>query len=470
MIFVSIFLYVIIYRILIITLSKTLKNYFRFPLNDSAVYFYFGDFYLQKKSKYDERNLLSNKPLRFHSFFVYFFFKVFPRNFILKKSFFPNLMLFILGIFLFFNYLFYINFNIHSITYIILILIFLPENIFFREWNINFISFSPRLLVILTNSFYWLLYLNINKSDFHLIYIIVIILGVISLFLSNFSRQSFVISNILFSIIDLSFNLYFIISIFLFFIVSPKKNFSLFYNQLLIFKWQSKRFFSKKLFNFITIKQNILTPIILFLLLIITFENKSYFNFFLVLTIIYIFTSLNFFSSIGENWRYITVNYFFIAPIVLYDFITNNKIFEINFFLILILHFFILILLNYNIRSLDKNSKSVHDLVKLNSEVKQKLKNARWYGAPFVTPVYMMNIKLGEGMLFFNKGEYDREIINPEIFPYIEFKDEIINNFNITHSIIHKDHLQNVIKKANFDLKKVKLLCETKNFLIYEII
>lgn len=465
------YIFIFFHRYLIVVINKNIKNYFSIcPLNDSSVYFYYSDFYRYNKiNQFDYRNLLSTNPVRFRQWYSWFFSRLIKREILFKNSFIPNLLIFNIAIIIYSLFLYSINYSFKEIVIVLLILIILPENIILRIWNINFFSFSPRLLVILFNSIYWFIFLKFQSENIFLYYSILIVFGIINLYLSNFSRQSFFLTNLFFSFFSINCFLILVISIFFFLIISPSRNYLLIKNQIIIFSWQFRRFNKKNLINRTTVKQNIYSPILLIFLISLCEDTDVKF-FLIVILLIYSITSLSYFSFIGENWRYISTNYIFLAPIIIFDkLIYYTKYVDYFILLLPVVVLSLTYFLNLSQKRFDREVDVVKDIEKIIKD-KKYLKKANWYAAPYLISMYPMNFSYGKATLMFNKGEFDRSEFPATSYPYIPLNKDLIIKYKLTHVLILKNKLEEINRKKIISSNiKLNLIEQNKSIQLFEI-
>ena len=189
---------------------KNLLQFFKAgPISDSAAYFYLLTYLNKKKNpkdKHDHRNLLTPKGQNRQSLYVYLFSKIFSANFIFKYSWFPNYFIQLVFIVLI-SILINIYFTGYQSMWLLCIFFFyfLPPNLIVNDNNINFLGFSPRFTVLIFNSLYWFIVLYClqnNHQLFPYLFFVLIPLGISSLYISVFSRQSFLFSNLFFFIVS----------------------------------------------------------------------------------------------------------------------------------------------------------------------------------------------------------------------------------------------------------------------------
>ena len=286
--------YLFLSRLLLVILNKSLRKYFKMPMFDSAHYYYYYSFYINNKiGDIDYRSLLSLKPVTKPLWFCFFTAKILSPKLLYNYSFIPNLFLFLIGLIFLTVLSTYMGIEQNQLIFILILVALFPDNLIFRIYNINFLSFSPRYITVLINSFYWFIVINYELFSHNYLYFVLIFLGVIALQISFFSRQAFIFTNLIFFFFDTSNFVLFTISFALFFLLNPKEKIKIFLEQFKIMKWQFLRLKSQKLFHS-TIKENIW--IILTLLISIFFfeqYNLKSLHFFLTKLIFYIITSLS---------------------------------------------------------------------------------------------------------------------------------------------------------------------------------
>ena len=81
-----------------------------------------------------------------------------------------------------------------------------------------------------------------------------------------------------------------------------------------------------------------------------------------------------------------------------------------------------------------------------------------------------MNFSYGNATLMFNKGEFDRSEIPPDMYPYIPLNNELIIKYKLTHVLILKTKIKEIKSKKIISSEvKLNLIEQNKSIQLFEI-
>ena len=489
----AIFFFLIIARLLFIVCNKKL---FRFlskgPCGDATTYFYLIQFFRKNTCGVpDERSLITNLPVVFPSLYTKMVARLFSDKFLFRFQWVPNYMLFVVGtgIFCFIIQDFYLS----SQGYFFLIscialFISNPDNISIDNLRIHFLVLQPRYFAMLANSLFWLLFLTYDNSLF--LNFISVILLIITLNVSKFSRQSILFTVLLFSIISFSLHALILMSIsILCSILLFRKEFwpSLLpqikysYAYYLTYYKPKKtnvflRDFMANIFSRPFVQSYPYVPIFLFMIFPFIYpcdfhlftNDLSSFN--LGLFIIFFFTAIRKFAFLGECWRYLSFNYYYIFPIYGSLYLVNLNIdFESkSFILALILGFNLINVLIKKNALFENTIDSLKTLLERNN---QSLQKAVWYGIPYRASTSAVALGIGEKTFEFQYGNSSKEIIDKyfDQYPYLKWNTKIIEDHKVTHILLEKEFKLQAQKTSGFSTANLKLVDENEYYSIFKI-
>ena len=493
MILTAIFFFLITFRLLFIVFNKKL---FRFvsqgPCGDATTYFYLIQFFRKNNCGVpDKRSLITNLPVLVPALYMKIVARLFSDKFLFRFQWVPNYLLFLFGsgIFCFIIQDFYLSgqgyfFLISCVT----LFISNPDNISFDDHRIQFLVLQPRYFAMLANSLFWLLFLTYDNSLF--LDFVCIILLIVALNVSIFSRQSIFFTVLLFSIV--SFSLHALILMVISFLCSillfrnefwpsllPQIKYS--YGYYLSYYKPKKtnkifRDFIAKIISRPFINSYPYVPIVLFILF--QFIHSSDFILFthrlsslnLALLIIFFSTAVRKFAFLGECWRYLSFNYYYIFPIYGSLYLVNLNIeFEYKSLILALILGFNVINVLINRRALFKNKTD--SLKKLLERNNQSLQKAVWYGIPYRVSTMAVALGIGEKTSEYQYGNHSNEI-HTEYFsqyPYLKWNTKIIEDHKVTHILLEKEFELQAQKSSGFSTTKLKLVDENEYYSIFKI-
>ena len=502
---------IIFIRLIQLSYNKYLIEFFSYgPVGDASTYLFLVQFFRKNNCGVpDNRCLIGSKPVMTPSLYMKIVGLFFSDKELFERPWLPNFIIFSIfvpiGLILYKFLIYKINSQISYEDYLILLILstclFLTqaENINYGEQRIHFWTLQPRFLAILTNSLAWLFYFSLDNNFMQISSMsLFFILG---LNISYFPRQSIFFISILYFIISGDFSpiIALIISIifsslifrgeFLESII-PQLGYSLNYFKNTPKPGESSNYFMKiiKYFFVSSIKEIVNYSIFIITLAfisIIYFNNYSewaygsniflfnYFCFLLSVFIVFCLTSLRFFSSFGESWRYIAANVYFLSsftlPIFLLEIINNQKLVIFVVSILVVLQF--LISKNFSKITFNNDNKFLRPLL---AKYYDELKNARWFGIPYKISNYCVTHGYGKTTFEFQYGN-NPETLTKEFFedtvPWHTLKRDksFIKKHKVTHVLLHKDYEYNENGESRLPKTKLKLLIENEKFAIYEI-
>lgn len=449
-------------------------NYFKYgPEEDSLTYYFWAQFYDKYKlGDIDKRSLISKLPNSYTFWYLLLSLKIFGNNTLLRYSWLPNFFIhFIISLLALF-FLKIENFSNISIIKFFIIYILQINSISYNNKNIHYLCFSPRFFAMAICSLYWLI-IFFDRSNY--IYtIFLLILSFLCINTSLFSRQTFILTNIIYFVFnqDIHLIIYLFFGLFAYFLLNKNEFKTQFINHYSHLKAYQKRNFivNKKFKNL-----SIINPKKYFYLQVI-FDGKNFIFltlisflatdslkielFIISLLLIFIIISLRTFSFLGESYRYSEYSMFFLFPFIMYN--AQNEIY----------YFVIIYLLVYRFFTTSPLPKKYFKyFTELASNHVNELKEAIWYSVNFRMAQIPLCLGYGKKGFTINFSSLDVGLEKKYFskYPYLKWNKEIIYDNNVSHILVYKPLLNEAIQISNFDPSSLKPLCENDHFIIYKV-
>jgi hypothetical protein len=449
-------------------------KYFKYgPEEDSLTYFFWAQFYVKNKSgDIDERSIICNSPNRYNFWYLILSLKILGNNTLFRYSWLPNFLIHLFASILIFYFLKFENFSNLLIIKFFIIYILQINSISFNNKNIHYLCFSPRFFAMVVCSLYWLIYFFDSSNYLYTIFLL--ILSYLCLNTSLFSRQTFILTNSIYFVInqDIQLLIYLFFGLFAFFILNKNEFKTQFVNHYSHLKaYQKRNFIQNKKFKDL----NIINPKKYFYLQVI-FDGKNYIFltfisffatnslkielFLISLLLIFILISLRIFSFLGESYRYSEYSMFFLFPFVIFN--AQNEIY----------YFVVVYLLVYRFFTVSPLPKEYFKyFIELASNHVNELKDAIWYSVNFRMAQVPLCLGYGKKGFTFNFSSLDIDLEKKYFskYPYLKWNKEIIYENNVSHVLVYKPLISEAIQISNFDPSNLKILCENDHFIIYKV-
>ena len=473
--------------------NKGLFNYLKWgPYGDASTYYFQIQFFRKNKCGVpDKRAMITQLPMITPNIYQTLVGKIFSDKFILNYQWVPNFLLYSISTFFLSVFLTYEKFPSQEsffILSVIILFLFNPDNYLFDDDRIHFFSLQPRYLGLIAISMFWFIFITYQGSS--IIYILLIILLIIILNVSKFSIQSIFLSVCVYSLISLTGEaiILLIMASFLSIFIFPKSFLPGIILQLTYLKGYYLSYYKPKqtksrLRNIVAklFSRPLLNSYVYFSIFIF-FGAQYWFGENMVepqselnilngaIFLIYILTGVRKFAFLGECWRYLSFNYYFIFPIygslLLSELDISLKLKYLILFLVVIsgIALFVLSRKKLGVNKIEHLQK----LIEGNREV---LKKAIWYGVPY--RLSNMAVALGGGLktFEFQYGNYSKEIKQEYFseYPYLKWGTNIIEEYKITHILVEKEYELQAKKISGFSKNNLDLVDENEYFAIFKI-
>jgi len=513
LVFIVGFIFSLVFRIFFIWLNRSwFKQGFQ---GDSSVHFaIIKQLHANIRSRYVERYVISPEPmsypLGFHRFSV-----MLPQSLLEKKSYLPNLILFSFFSAVFLSYIHYIEdvlIGQRGIS-ILLISAFIfyvsISNTVFLGPSIAYLKLSERLLARMSTAlFFMALFAGAFWTDY-VSFGLSAIMGVIAITSSIFARQAILFTTLLMSVLWLDFRPLTVLTIVFLCALLISRDHFIRGMKHTVMQWsiyqthtKNSRIVQKAMSRFIDISalmrlmkrvfgdfnslKDIMRmlisreptrtfffyPEIFLLFLLLPFVSSSLNDLYMVMVpvlstlIVYVLTSTSWFNQLGESYRYIEYNLFFLVPFLISFFVleltTEKKIIMLviyGFITLLFIMFF------YRIRP----RYSEHDKLKDFLDTVSLPESAVVFpvtmrlGADICARVNCKSFWWQPGII--SKSIYDDFI---EEYPFLK-KDffHIFKKYDVTHVICDKQALKTI--SWQYDFSQLKLLHEDRNYIAYAV-
>jgi len=498
MILVSIISLGIIIRLFFIRFNKKLWAYFADgPYGDASTYLFLIQFFRKYKcGEPDKRCLITQKPVLVPSLYLKTVASLFSDRLLFAYSWLPNFLLYsvVSSFFILFLFWYFGSVNIYFI-YVVLIFITLPDNLSLDKHRIQFAVLQPRFLGMVANSAFWFIYCFYGLENIG--FFIMIFFAFISLNTSIFSRQSIIFLCLICSI--LSFNSILILILFIasfFSIIFYPKEFipsllpQIQYSYQYYLNYYKPKLSGNRIINF---AKNLISRPVLdsypYIMFFITFFISIFFYIntnrqlsndinliaqrvlyiYISIFIVFIFTGVRKFAFLGECWRYISFNSYFITPLIFVIFINNFNIpnllfhcFSIGFILFNILILFATkrdVLVNKNIW-----------LTSLLENNKEHFRSTIWYGVPYRVSTLAVALGYGNSTFEYQYGNHSKEIHDEYFssYPYLKWDETLLDNNGVTHLLVENELLKSAFNASGFDTRGLKVIDSNSHFSIFE--
>lgn len=493
-----IFLFLIIFKIIPFFFIRPIKNFFKDgPTGDASGYFLLIQFFRNNLcGDYEKRFLPSRTKVFLPSLYLKIVGKLFSDKTLSTKSWLPNYILFVVGSFIFLYALIQLNLEKFDLVFISLIFAFMPDNININKNSIHNLSLQPRYLGILTNSLFWLIYIFFEGN--YLLYSILVLFFYISINNSKFGIQTSLFTVVIYSTLSFDFYPLFILigSTFISLVFNFKEFTNIIkghYDFLISYSLRYYKPQIRKNVIYNLIVKTFSRPLIysyvyyvFFINLILILCFKTYiissnliilksidkaFYLYLSVFIIFSFTSIRKFAFIGECWRYISFNTYFLNPIIFIILINELVSFSLVL-LIIIVALILTINLFISIQGLksikfNKNLK-LFSLLKSNFD---EIKNAVWYSIPYRVATYPVSLGYGKKTIDYQNGNHSKEInkLYFSNYPFLKWDKEILKTNKISHVIVENVHEGAAVKLCDFSTDNLKLIDKNSEFTIYKL-
>ncbi len=446
-------------------------NYFKYgPEEDSLTYYFWALFFEKNKSgDIDSRSIISRSPNYFNSPYLKISLKVFGKNKLFAYSWLPNFFIYIFSSFFI---LFLLKSedisNILIVKYFILCVIQI-NSISYNAKNIHYLSLSPRFMSMIFCSLFWFIYL---KCDIHFTYfVLLILLSYFCISTSLFSRQTFIITNFIYSFLSFDINFLYIASGLLFYYIFNRGEFKIMLkNHFLHLKAYRLRnlkqniqfsklsIFSFKRYFFLQVLFDGKEVIILTLISMLFANSHNTKIFLLSLLIIYILISLRKFSFLGESYRYAEYSTFFIFPYVVST--LRNE---------LILFFVCYFLIRRIFTTSPVPKKYFSHFLEIVSGHSSELKKAVWYSINYRMCQIPLCLGLGSRGFTFNFAGLNKSSENKYFsqYPYLIWNKRFLLENGVSHILVYKPLLNHAIQVSGFETSSLSILGENKYFVVY---
>lgn len=429
------------------------------------------------------KNLRFSYPKLFHITLL-----IYPRNFLKKFSYIPNLIFFILAIIIVNFTLSDFLFHNTNLKYLFLFLIFFPLRTFIKD-DITKVYFflSERFFGSLLCNLYILIFYIYTNENSSLLFFVLYLINILALNSSKFSRQVLFLFSIFsipfFGIINLIILILSTLTSLLidykFFKLSLKmqylhlKNYFRKISDSVYMQDNKKKFnitltIKKKFYRFI--KQNnyiygIIRNIEFFLCLtfLIYLQNETVLKFYFIFFIMYFFTSLRFLNFLGESYRYLEFGLTFMNGYIIILIFQENI-----FFIKLLLFVYLLIIIFTLIKILSKNYKSKDQSYELLTfDIKS---DDNLISMPAKLSIFFSCYR-NCNFFWWQFGNFTEEVYERFFDNYPLFKNNIIKltkEFKINKLIVSKNFLKQ--NKIKLNKKNLKLIMSSSNYELYKII
>lgn len=498
MILISIIILSIIIRFLFIRVNKKLWVYFSDgPYGDASTYFFLIQFFRKYKcGEPDKRCLITEKPVLIPSLYLKTLASLFSDRLLFAYSWLPNFLLYSVAssFYLLFVYWYFGGVNIYFI-YVFLIFITLPDNLSLDKHRIQFMALQPRFMGMVVNSAFWVIYCFYGFENIGIY--LMIFFAFISLNTSIFSRQSIIFLCLICSMLSFNLILIFIllIAFFLSVIFYPKEFIpsllpQIRYSYQYYLNYYKPKLSGNRIINFA--KNLISRPVldsypylmffIIFFISIFFYVNINWqfstdinlivhrvFYIYLSIFIVFVFTGVRKFAFLGECWRYISFNSYFITPLIFIIFInyfnTSHVLFHclsIGFILFNLLIFFATkkdMLVNKNIW-----------LTMLLENNKEHFRSTIWYGVPYRISTLAVALGYGNATFEYQYGNHSKDIHDEYFssYPYLKWEKTFLENNGVTHILVENELLTYASNTSGFDTRGLKIIDSNSYFSIFE--
>jgi hypothetical protein len=505
-IFISIL--IIVCRYIQLRKVRTLRDYLKDgPWGDAVTYLFLIQFFRDNKcGTSDTRCLIGSEKVLVPSFYMKIVGQFFKDSQLIKYPWLPNFIIF--SLFVPLAFLLYDNFEvIFASTYypnknpnfliylVILLFVSQIDNLDFGTLRMHWFTLQPRFLVVVVNSLFWLITFAIS-DDYIRLYSCTLLVF-ISLNTSIFARQCTIFPILFYSIISgdlISLNS-FLVGFFLSCILFRKEFWKSLKPQWLYAKMYFRNYHRpNKNCNFFIYKFKLIFvssllelpkyPTFYFCFILITLEiynNDLFFSwgtdslyyrlfsFFLSIFLISFLTSLRFFASLGESWRYISCTCYFL-PFFIFPFLLRNQFDDFT----LILTFIVTLILQFSLPFTGKNEVNYSSLLldALNKVGAEKLRDVRWHATPYRHGTFAVAHGFGTATFEFQYGNHS-EAIYEKYFSgfggFLKNDKEFIQKNRVTHLLVDKEYEfdQNNFSRVP-NVNKI-LLGENKKFKIFQV-
>ncbi|MDC1369824.1 hypothetical protein N8301_04390 [Cyclobacteriaceae bacterium] len=483
----------IVFRYLFLHLNKEIHNYLKGgPNGDAASYYFQIQFFRKNKCGVpDERAMITQLPMLTPHIYQTLVGRLFTDKFLLKHQWLPNFLLYSISS-LFFAFILldekFPSQEYFFLVSVVVLFLFHPDNFLCDEDRIHFFSLQPRYLGIMINSIFWFIFITYQGSE--IIYLPLIVLLIITLNISKFCIQSIILSVCVYSIISMTGEALILLIVACFFSVLffPKSFLPGVMLQFAFLKGYYKSFYkpkeTKSAFRNIVAKlfSRALLNSYVYLVIFVFFVAQYHLNehegaFELRLNsfngsmfLIFIVVGIRKFAFLGECWRYLSFNYYFIFPIYGSLLLSELAIpIKAKYFILLLIIILGMTLYVISKKKLSKNKMPfLHKLIRDNCKV---LKKAIWYGVPYRGPNIAVALGAGLKTFEFQYGNYSTEIKNEYFsqYPYLKWNTKIIEDHKVTHILLEKEFKFQAQKISGFSTTKLKLVDENEYYSIFKI-
>lgn len=476
----SLFVFFPLTRVILIWLSKPF--FAQGFVGDSSVHFSIFKHVRKSNSRYIDQYLISPKPMCYPVMF-HKTFRFLDPEYLQKKSYIPNLILY--SIFIPLACLIIKNFSFNSSTFnnsaIITVLLFEFNLWYVERKNIAYLKFSERLMARLGTSFTFLfLYIFLENSS-TIFFLAALVTGTISILSSIFARQVFVFVIPFISILYSSVECFvFIPIIFLLGLLWDGKYFrDALINTVItwkIYKTRTKKsktvlhnlsnYFKFKLFlehrgfksklKYVLKSEpfSLLTyPNFIFTLFCIGFADLKFLAPFIL---IYLVTSTNQFNHLGESIRYLEYGLTFIVPILLLKQPEYEMSLFIGFNMVTVIAYAIFKFFSFK---------------ELNDQLGIFIRNSKIEEDSVVFPVSM---RIGADLcargkfksFWWQPGIISNDIYEDFVLEYPYLRPELIKSFHVDYILV--DLLEDQKKDWNYDFEKYTLVQSNEYYKLYK--
>ncbi len=498
MILIGIIFSVIFFRFFFIRFNNGLWSYFsNGPYGDASTYFFLIQFFRKHNCGVsDERCLITKQPVLIPSIYLKMVALLFSDKLLYTFSWLPNFLIYSLAssAFIYFTYNYFGGLNIYFF-YTIIIFISLPDNLSLDKHRIQFAVLQPRYLGVIVNSAFWFVYCFYGFNMLGLISML--IFSFISLNISIFSRQSIIFLSVITSLISFNPNLILILLIasLMSAIIFPKEFIpsilpQIKYSYQYFLNYYKPSLSANPLINFLKnlISRPILDsyPYVSYYLTLI-FSIFYYLNYndheiygngllnsrFLFISlsifIVFIFTGIRKFAFLGECWRYISFNSYFLTPISIVILVSSLGLTNILMHSVLCL----IILFNLAILAISKRDSLVNKniwLTPLLLKNKEILSSAIWYGLPYRVSTFAVALGYGKATFEYQYGNHSKEIHDEyfSIYPYLKWDEVLMRKNGVTHILLENELIESAVNSSGFTVEGLQVIDSNNYFSIFK--